>query len=145
MKKQMRALETKVTALRADADRLEERLEAMELNAAVAARSDRRHARRGTEERPPLKVIRLSPDEDAPAEEPSEAAEPTEEPKGKRPVIRGKGDNVIKTGASVQWRRGGRAGKSEDVVKGRRLEAPVARLSPPFPGIPATRRVFGQE
>ena len=100
LKKQVSALESEITAMRADQDRLEERLSAVELaaqvpkTAAAAPTAER-------VERPRLKVIHLAPED---TESPVEAAAPeatpaaTPEPAGHRPVIRGTGDRVIKVG-----------------------------------------------
>jgi outer membrane murein-binding lipoprotein Lpp len=148
LKKQMKALETQVTALRADADRLEERLEAMELNTAVAARAARDDRQKDAEnvERPRLKVIRLAPDEEAPAKSEPESPAPEPQPaETDRPVIRGTGDKVIKSGAYVQGRRDRRAGKSMEVLEKRESSAVILpRLSPPFPTMTALRRVSSE-
>jgi TolA-binding protein len=100
LKKQVRSLETQVTTLRADADRLEERLQALELGGAGAARQESRaEGDEQRQERPRLKTIRLAPEDEPP---PSPAVEvpatPEPESEGGRPVIRGTGDRVIKTG-----------------------------------------------
>jgi len=98
LKKQVASLETQVTSMRADQDRLEERLAALELSASEASHAagvpsaDR-------VERPRLKVIHLSPGGDTvPAEPSSEPAVPSTNDAARRPVIRGTGDRVIKVG-----------------------------------------------
>jgi TolA-binding protein len=92
-------MESQLTALQADQDRLEERLEALELRGAVSARASQRTAEREAE-RPRLKIIRLSPDDPSggggAAPPVPDRAEP--EPEDNRPVIRGQGDRVIKVG-----------------------------------------------
>jgi TolA-binding protein len=100
LKKQVRALETQVTSLRADADRLEERLQAVELGAAVPGRTaGEARTQDARLERPRLKTIHLAPDDERPAPPPTEVpATPETESEGVRPVIRGTGDRVIKTG-----------------------------------------------
>jgi outer membrane murein-binding lipoprotein Lpp len=98
LKKQVTSLETQLTTVRADQDRLEERMAALELSAPVPSR-----AAKGTTpapvEHPRLKVIHLSPDQAGPAADPggppsTDGADST----GRRPAIRGTGDKVIKTG-----------------------------------------------
>lgn len=98
LKKQISSLETQLTAVRADQDRLEERLAAVELSSnapsRVAAKSTADRV-----ERPRLKVIHLSPDEEpAAATEPADesSANPTKGEPSRRPIIRGTGDRVIK-------------------------------------------------
>lgn len=98
MKKQVTALETQVTALRADHDRMEERLAAMELTARAPAAP----ARAAREEHPRLKVIQVAPGEDATEVAPVPDGEGSSEGGGKRPVIRGSGDRIIKTGDGEQ-------------------------------------------
>jgi len=98
LKKQVAALETQLTAVRADQDRLEERLAAVELSSTVPSRT----AAKGAADRvdhPRLKVIHLSPeDEAASATEPSDesSTSPTKGAPSKRPIIRGTGERVIK-------------------------------------------------
>ncbi|HEX4340095.1 MAG TPA: hypothetical protein VH062_29510 [Polyangiaceae bacterium] len=100
MKKQVAGLETQVTSMRADQDRLEERLAALELSNSQAARSPASSPASERVERPRLKVIHLAPDE------PGAQAEPANEPSPQspadsaahRPIIRGTGDRVIKVG-----------------------------------------------
>jgi hypothetical protein len=99
LKKQVSGLESQVTAMRADQDRLEERLAAIELGASVPRSPG--HASGSERERlehPRLKVIHLAPDE------PTSSVEPVDEPavapasSAHRPIIRGTGDRVIKMG-----------------------------------------------
>ena len=99
LKKQLKEMDTELTALRADQDRLEERLEAMELSTAVVAR-DRSARPAAVDERPRLKVIRLAPDE---AESSEDGKAPAGESKtqDERPVIRGTGEKVIQSGGSA--------------------------------------------
>ncbi|MBM4362896.1 MAG: hypothetical protein FJ104_09470 [Deltaproteobacteria bacterium] len=98
MRKQVTALETQMTALRADHDRMEERLAAMELSARAPAAP----ARAAREEHPRLKVIQVAPGEDAAEASPVPAGEGASDGGGKRPVIRGSGDRIIKTGDGEQ-------------------------------------------
>jgi hypothetical protein len=104
LKKQVAGLETQVTSMRADQDRLEERLAAVELSTAPAKASDAPAPERVEHQR--LKVIHLAPDDgnassnatpEAPA---SSGAAPTgaSDPNAHRPIIRGTGDRVIKVG-----------------------------------------------
>jgi hypothetical protein len=101
LKKQVGSLETQVTAMRADQDRLEERLAAVELSSPVASRPGHAGPTAERVEHPRLKVIQLGPEGDEPA-----AAEPAPAPAGggasegagRRPIIRGTGDRVIKVG-----------------------------------------------
>lgn len=99
LKKQVAGLETQITAMRADQDRLEERLAAVELSSAVP-RTPANSPSAERLERPRLKVIHLAPDDDAeasaqPVDGPTPSA-PT--PATRRPIIRGTGDRVIKVG-----------------------------------------------
>src|SRR5450432_4011670 len=70
LKKQVAGLETQLTAMRADQDRAEERLSALELSSSATSRSADSSANGAASadrvERPRLKVIHLSPDEEAP-------------------------------------------------------------------------------
>jgi hypothetical protein len=98
LKKQVTALEAQLTAVRADQDRLEERLAAVELSSSVPSRSI---AKSGGDrvDHPRLKVIHLSPeDEAATATEPADesSTSPTKGAPSRRPIIRGTGDRVIK-------------------------------------------------
>jgi hypothetical protein len=103
LKKQVSGLETQLTALRADQDRLEERLAAVELSSSVPSHSsslrDGAGAAAERVERPRLKIIHLSPDDQEP---PEKAAEPppssAPDSSARRPIIRGTGDRVIKVG-----------------------------------------------
>ncbi|HVU01336.1 MAG TPA: hypothetical protein VHE30_06275 [Polyangiaceae bacterium] len=99
LKKQVKSMETQLTAMRADQDRMEERLAAMELASNVPKRDhDEAPAAAARVEHPRLKVIHLGPedeDSDRPSEPPA-AASP--ESGGRRPIIRGSGDRVIKLG-----------------------------------------------
>src|SRR5688572_21782279 len=111
MKKQLAELDKELVAVRADQDRLEERLQAMELSAAAGAQARSEGAAsapRGIE-RPRLKVVRMAPDEPgaptdtdavAPGQrpEPGEGIPPGPDSSDARPVIRGSGDRLIKTG-----------------------------------------------
>ncbi len=108
LQKHVKALETQLTGLRADQDRLEERLAALELASAVPSKAAPR-ADAEAVEHPRLKVIHLSPDEeDRPAPESAELqdrggkdkAPASEDAPGRRPIIRGTGDRVIKVGDS---------------------------------------------
>lgn len=98
LKKQVSGLETQLTALRADQDRLEERLAAVELSSSVPSHTAPAAAAERVE-RPRLKIIHLSPDDQEP---PEKAVEPpaTSAPDSaaRRPIIRGTGDRVIKVG-----------------------------------------------
>lgn len=97
LKKQVASLETELTAVRADQDRLEERLAAVELSSTVSSRAAAQPPADRVDH-PRLKVIHLSPDDEAPATEPSDDAStnPTKGPSSRRPIIRGTGDRVIK-------------------------------------------------
>lgn len=98
LKKQVAGLETQLTSMRADQDRLEERLAALELSTSQSAHPGNAPAAERVE-RPRLKVIHLSPDDDgAAAEPPSEPQAPSTNDGAHRPVIRGTGDRVIKVG-----------------------------------------------
>jgi outer membrane murein-binding lipoprotein Lpp len=98
LQKQVSGLETQLTTMRADQDRLEERLAALELGTASAKAAPSPAAERV--ERPRLKVIHLAPDEaEGAAAEPAEPAPPsTANDAAHRPIIRGTGDRVIKVG-----------------------------------------------
>jgi hypothetical protein len=101
LKQKVKGLENQLMTLRADADRLEERLQAVELEAAVAAAAGQERRDSGASERARLKVIRLAPDEQGPAEtRPASAPAQggAEDDGGARPSIRGTGDRLIKTG-----------------------------------------------
>src|SRR5882672_10115863 len=92
LKKQVTGLETQMTTMRADQDRLEERLAALELS----SQNTRAQPSAAVErvQRPRLKVIHLSPDDEAPAAttpEPSSTPNATDSA-AHRPVIRGTGD-----------------------------------------------------
>jgi hypothetical protein len=103
MKKHVNALETEVRRLRADADRAEERIAALELSSQVSSRSAP-EAPKATLEHPRLKIIHLSPDDEAPAtDEPADVppSEAAGAPSDRRPIIRGTGDRVIKVGDLV--------------------------------------------
>lgn len=98
LKKQVAALETQLTAVRADQDRLEERLAAVELSSTVPSRSAAKAATDRVDH-PRLKVIHLSPDDEAAtATEPSDesSTSPAKGAPSRRPIIRGTGDRVIK-------------------------------------------------
>lgn len=98
LKKQIGSLETQITAMRADQDRMEERLAAVELSSSVTPRTAAKHASDRIDH-PRLKVIHLSPDDEAAvATEPSDesSANPTKGTPSRRPIIRGTGDRVIK-------------------------------------------------
>lgn len=97
LKKQVAGLETQVTTMRADQDRLEERLAALELSASQSSRGAAAPAAERIE-RPRLKVIHLSPDDGASAEPVNEAPAPSTSDSAHRPIIRGTGDRVIKVG-----------------------------------------------
>jgi hypothetical protein len=98
LKKQVAGLETQVTTMRADQDRLEERLSALELSTGQSSRGGGAPAAERVE-RPRLKVIRLSPDDEGAAAEPaSEPPAPSTNDSAHRPIIRGTGDRVIKVG-----------------------------------------------
>jgi hypothetical protein len=98
LKKQVTGLETQMTAMRSDQDRLEERLAALELSTQNTARAQPSAAVERVQ-RPRLKVIHLSPDDEEPA---ATTPEPTSTPNATdsahRPIIRGTGDRVIKVG-----------------------------------------------
>jgi len=97
LKKQVAGLETQVTAMRADQDRLEERLAAVELSSSVPRGSAAATPATEHVEHPRLKVIHLAPeDEESTVEEPTPSASPDNG--GRRPIIRGTGDRVIKLG-----------------------------------------------
>lgn len=98
LKKQVTALEAQLTAVRADQDRLEERLAAVELSSTVPSRTIAKSSSDRVDH-PRLKVIHLSPeDEAATATEPSDesSTSPTKGAPSRRPIIRGTGDRVIK-------------------------------------------------
>ena len=93
MKKHFAQLETRITGLQADHDRLEERLAGLELRD-TAADSARAVQKPTLPETPRLKVIKMSPeDPDGPVATPGDTADPDDA----RPVIRGQGDRVVKT------------------------------------------------
>jgi hypothetical protein len=97
LKKQVAGLETQVTSMRADQDRLEERLAALELGGPPAAH----HASAAPVERverPRLKVIHLAPDDQAAPAEPADIPSAPADAAAHRPIIRGTGDRVIKVG-----------------------------------------------
>jgi hypothetical protein len=97
LKKQVAGLETQLTAMRADQDRLEERLAAVELGGpATAHRAPSAAVERV--ERPRLKVIHLAPDDQAAPPEPAEPPAAPADAAAHRPIIRGTGDRVIKVG-----------------------------------------------
>jgi len=98
LKKQVAGLETQITAMRADQDRLEERLAALELGGPPAAHRAPTAAAAERVERPRLKVIHLSPDDQAAPAEPAEPAPAPADAAAHRPIIRGTGDRVIKVG-----------------------------------------------
>jgi outer membrane murein-binding lipoprotein Lpp len=101
LKKQVSGLETQLTALRADQDRLEERLAAIELSSSVPSRAAGAGAAAAADrvERPRLKIIHLSPDDQEPAEKAVETpASSAPDAASRRPIIRGTGDRVIKVG-----------------------------------------------
>jgi hypothetical protein len=97
LKKQVSQLESQVTAMRGDQDRLEERLAALELSPPTSPRASAPADDRV--ERPRLKVIHLGPGADQRAD-PGDVPGPTAEPSGSRPIIRGTGDRIIKVGDS---------------------------------------------
>lgn len=98
LKKQVAGLETQVTTMRADQDRLEERLAALELSGSQSSHGAGSPAAERIE-RPRLKVIKLSPDDDGASAEPvNEAPAPSTTDSAHRPIIRGTGDRVIKVG-----------------------------------------------
>jgi hypothetical protein len=98
LKKQVGALETQLTSVRADQDRLEERLAALEIASPVPSRAAKAISPDAVEH-PRLKVIHLSPDQAGPAAEPADAPSSTSpDPANRRPTIRGTGDRIIKTG-----------------------------------------------
>jgi hypothetical protein len=99
LKKQVASLETQLTSVRADQDRLEERLAAVELASSVPPRTAPASQGQERVEHPRLKVIHLAPeDESSSASEPSDesSANPTKGQPSRRPIIRGTGDRVIK-------------------------------------------------
>jgi outer membrane murein-binding lipoprotein Lpp len=100
LKKQIAGLETQITSMRADQDRLEERLAAVELASAVPSRAAPGVASaRPSVEHPRLKVIHLSPDQVGSSPESVDGpASAAPDGTGPRPTIRGTGDRIIKTG-----------------------------------------------
>jgi hypothetical protein len=99
LKKQVSALESEITAMRADHDRLEERLSAVELNASVPRTPVTPAATADRVERPRLKVIHLAPEDSESTVEPADApASSAPDSPARRPIIRGTGDRVIKIG-----------------------------------------------
>lgn len=100
LKKQVASLETQLTAVRADSDRLEERLAALELASTIPTRPAAAHDSERVDH-PRLKVIHLSPEDEASAAtEPSDesSTSPSKASPSRRPIIRGTGDRVIKEG-----------------------------------------------
>lgn len=98
LKKQVSGLETQLTAMRADQDRLEERLAAVELSSALP-RTPANSPSAERVERPRLKVIHLAPEDARSGEETVDGPTPSAaEPAARRPIIRGTGDRVIKVG-----------------------------------------------
>lgn len=121
LKKQIAALETQLTAVRADQDRAEERIAALELASSVPSRATPARAPDRVDH-PRLKVIHLSPeDETSAATEPSDesSANPTKAAPSRRPIIRGTGDRVIKAFDA----EGDESTKNDDAAV-----APVAEL-----------------
>jgi outer membrane murein-binding lipoprotein Lpp len=121
LKKQVASLETQLTAVRADQDRLEERLAAMELTSSVQPKAPTTTPQDRVDH-PRLKVIHLSPeDETSSVSEPSDesSSNPTKTPASRRPIIRGTGDRVIKAFDA----EGDESTKNEDGAS-----APVAEL-----------------
>jgi outer membrane murein-binding lipoprotein Lpp len=121
LKKQVASLETQLTAVRADQDRLEERLAAVELTSTVPPRTA---ANRPTDrvDHPRLKVIHLSPEDDATAPtEPTDetSTSPNKGAPSRRPIIRGTGDRVIKANDA----EGDESTKNDDATG-----SPVAEL-----------------
>jgi hypothetical protein len=100
LKKQVAALESEITAMRADHDRLEERLSAVELSAAVPRTPATPAPTAELVERPRLKVIHLAPeDTETTVEQPDAPASVAPDTgSSHRPIIRGTGDRVIKVG-----------------------------------------------
>lgn len=96
LKKQVSQLESQITAMRGDQDRLEERLSALELAPPSSARASAPEADERVE-RPRLKVIHLGPETEQGGMEPADAPAPTGQ-SGSRPIIRGTGDRIIKVG-----------------------------------------------
>src|SRR6185436_734619 len=107
-----------ITAMRADQDRLEERLAAIELSSAIPRAPAAAPAAQRVEH-PRLKVIHLAPEDEETTTptEPPPAASP--ESTGKRPIIRGTGDRVIKLGD---------AESDETTQNGESTGRPVAQL-----------------
>jgi hypothetical protein len=104
MKKRLKGLETELVAVRADHDRLEERLDAVELSSAIVVRDHEQRAVQ-VEGRPRLKVIRLAPEHSEPAPRSAPETPPSTAPDApaaeeERPIIRGTGDNVVRSGAT---------------------------------------------
>ena len=97
LKKQVTGLETQLTTMRADQDRLEERLAALELSSQNTRAQPSATVERV--QRPRLKVIHLAPEEEAPPPAPAESGSAPNAPDSThRPIIRGTGDRVIKVG-----------------------------------------------
>jgi hypothetical protein len=122
LKKQISGLETQITAMRADQDRLEERLAAVELSSAVPSRTaPPTSASAKALEHPRLKVIHLSPDQvGGPPESVDGPSSAAPEGAGERPTIRGTGDRIIKTGDGD---RGGESTQNDETPA-----RPVAQL-----------------
>lgn len=100
LKKQVTSLETQLTAVRADEDRLEERLAALELASTIPSHASSARTPERVDH-PRLKVIHLSPEDEASAAtEPSDesSTSPSKAAPSRRPIIRGTGDRVIKEG-----------------------------------------------
>jgi hypothetical protein len=99
LKKQVADLENQVTSMRADQDRMEERLAAVELNVATAPRAPAAPAAERVEHAP-LKVVHLAPSDDSesPVEPVDSSAAASPDSPTRRPIIRGTGDRVIKVG-----------------------------------------------
>src|SRR5262245_49132278 len=99
LQRQVSRLEKQLISVRADADRMEERLAQIELenrkSDAVRTESHSRDAATNRVERPRLKVIHVNPDA-SPADETATDTSVPVDPSSKRPVIRGTGDRVIK-------------------------------------------------
>lgn len=98
-RRQVASLEKEIVGMRADQDRLEERLAALELRDRAGGSGSRPPAVTRSEEpveRPRLKVIHMAPENTEPAPVAAPETAPPEGPAARRPVIRGTGERVIK-------------------------------------------------
>jgi hypothetical protein len=93
LSKRLAAIQLDLSKLQSHSDRLEERLEALEMRKAAAVSAKLASEGAGTVEHPPLKIVKLEPGDDthdAPADAPTAELRPEDSAadKSPRPVIR---------------------------------------------------------